>query len=98
VANGKAEGFADKRKAMEEAVNGIVAAGDAAAPSENSAKIYDRVQQIKNLSYLPRMSAEQIKQENLKEPGNVEELWESAIWPWLAAYVALSGACTGRGV
>jgi len=31
-ANGQGEGFADKRKAMEEAVNGIVAAGD--APSE----------------------------------------------------------------
>src|SRR6266436_1674643 len=74
-ANGKAEGFADKRKAMEEAVNGIVAAGD--APEVKLRKIYDRVQQIKNLSYLPRMSAEQIKQENLKEPGNVEELWKA---------------------
>ena len=74
-ANGKAEGFADKRKAMEEAVNGIVSAGD--APEVKLRKIYDRVQQIKNLSYLPRMSAEQIKQENLKEPGNAEELWKN---------------------
>ncbi|HWZ98230.1 MAG TPA: DUF3857 domain-containing protein [Candidatus Dormibacteraeota bacterium] len=73
--NGKAEGFVDKRKAMEEAVNGIVAPGD--APEVKLRKIYDRVQQIKNLSYLPRMSSEQIKQENLKEPGNVEELWKN---------------------
>jgi len=74
-ANGKAEGFADKRKAMEAAVNEIVAPGD--APEVKLHKIYDRVQQIKNLTYLPRMSAEQIKQENLKEPGNVEELWKA---------------------
>jgi hypothetical protein len=74
-ANGKAEGFVDKRRAMQEAVNGIVAPAD--APDVKLRKIYDRVQQIKNLSYLPRMSAEQIKQENLKEPGNVEELWKA---------------------
>jgi len=73
-ANGKAEGFVDKRKAMEEAVKGIVAPGDAAEVKLR--KIYDRVQQIKNLTYLPRMSAEQIKQESLKEPGNIEELWK----------------------
>jgi hypothetical protein len=74
-ANGKAEGFADKRKAMDEAVKGIVAAGD--APEVKLRKIYDRVQQIKNLSYLPRMSAEQAKQENFKELTNVEELWKA---------------------
>jgi len=74
-ANGKAEGFVDKRKAMEEAVNNIVAPGD--QQEVKLRKIYDRVQRIKNLSYLPRMSAEQIKQENLKEPGNVEELWKN---------------------
>jgi hypothetical protein len=72
--NGKTEGFVDKRKAMEEAVKSVVAADD--APEVKLRKIYDRVQHIKNLSYLPRMSAEQIKQENLKEPGNVEELWK----------------------
>lgn len=74
-ANGKAEGFVDKRKAMEEAVAGIVVAGD--TPEVKLRKIYNRVQQIRNLSYLPRKSGEQLKQENLKEPGNVEELWKN---------------------
>ena len=74
-ANGKAEAFVDKRKAMEEAVNSIVAPSD--APEVKLRKIYDRVQQIKNLSYLPRMSAEQIKQENLRDPTNVEEVWKN---------------------
>jgi hypothetical protein len=70
----KAEGFVDRRKAMEDAVNGIVSPGD--APEVKLKKIYDRVQQVKNLSYLPRKSAQEIKQENLKEPANVEELWK----------------------
>src|SRR5215475_1857804 len=89
-ANGKAEGFVDKRKTMEEAVNSIVAPGD--TPEVKLRKIYDRVQQIKNLSYLPRMSTEQIKQENLKEPANVEELWKNQFgqgWQLTWLYLAL---------
>ena len=74
-ANGKAESFVDKRKAMEEAVAGIISPGD--TPDQKLKKIYARVQQIKNLSYLPRKSAEQLKQENIKEINNVEELWKN---------------------
>ncbi len=92
-ANGKADSFVDKRKAMEEAVNGIVAPGDAAEVKLR--KIYGRVQQIKNLSYLPHKSAEQIKQENLKAPTNVEELWKDQYgygWQLTWLFLGLSRA------
>ena len=59
---------------MEEAVSGIVAAGD--APEVKLQKIYARVQQIKNLSYLPAKSAEELKHDNLKSNNNVEDLWK----------------------
>jgi hypothetical protein len=71
---GQVESFVDKRKAMEEAVSGIVAAGD--APEVKLQKIYARVQQIKNLSYLPAKSAEELKHDNLKSNNNVEDLWK----------------------
>ena len=71
---GQIEGFVDKKKAMDEAVAGIVVASD--APEAKLRKIYDRVQQIKNLSYLPAKSEEQRKQENIKENKDVEELWK----------------------
>ncbi len=72
-ADGKVEAFVDKRKAMEEAVASIVSPGD--SPEVKLQKIYARVQQIQNLSYLPRKSAEERKRENMKEIANVEDLW-----------------------
>jgi hypothetical protein len=73
-ADGKVEAFVDKRKAMEEAVASIVSPGD--PPEVKLQKIYARVQQIQNLSYLPRKSAEERKHENMKEITNVEDLWK----------------------
>ncbi len=70
---GQAESFVDKRKAMEEAVAGIVLSAD--VPEVKLKKIYARVQQIENLSYLPAKSLEERKRENMKENGNVEDLW-----------------------
>lgn len=71
---GQVEGFADKKKAMEEAVAGIVAAND--SPDAKLRKIYDRVQQIPNASYLPAKSEEQKKRENIKDNKDIEELWK----------------------
>jgi hypothetical protein len=71
---GQVEGFVDRRKAMEEAVAGIISAGD--APEVKLQKIYARVQQIQNLSYLPAKSLEERKHENMKENANVEDLWK----------------------
>lgn len=72
--NGQVEGFIDKRKAMEEALAGIVSATD--LPEVKLQKIYARVQQIQNLSYLPRKSAEERKHEDIKVNANVEDLWK----------------------
>jgi hypothetical protein len=71
--NGRVEGFVDKKKAMAEALSSIVSAND--APEVKLRKIYDRVQQIENLSYLPAKLAEQRKRENIKENKDVEDLW-----------------------
>jgi hypothetical protein len=72
--HGQAEGFIDKRKAMEDAVNTIVSRDD--SPEVKLKKIYERVQSIKNLSYLPAKSAEERKHENMKENSNVEDVWK----------------------
>lgn len=72
--NGQVEAFIDKRKAMEEAVAGVVSAGD--TPEVKLRKIYARVQQIQNLSYLPRKSVEERKHEDIKDNTNVEDLWK----------------------
>ena len=71
---GQIEGFADKKKAMEEAVKSIVSASD--APDVKLRKIYDRVQQIPNASYMPAKSEEQRKRENIKENKDVDDLWK----------------------
>jgi Domain of Unknown Function with PDB structure (DUF3857) len=71
---GQTEAFVEKRKAMEEAVSGIIAPGDSAEVKLQ--KIYARVQQIQNLSYLPAKSLDERKHENMKENSNVEELWK----------------------
>jgi len=71
---GQIEGFADKKKEMEEAVRSIVGASD--APEVKLRKIYDRVQQIPNASYMPAKSEEQRKRENIKENKDVEDLWK----------------------
>lgn len=73
-ADGKVEAFVDKRKAMQEAVAGIVSSND--PPEVKLQKIYARVQQIQNLSYLPRKSEEEKKRDNMKEISNVEDLWK----------------------
>jgi hypothetical protein len=71
----RVESFIEKRKAMEEAVAGIVAASD--APEVKLQKIYSRCQQVRNLSYEPRRIREEEKHDKLKSIDNVEELWKS---------------------
>jgi hypothetical protein len=72
--NGQVEGFIDRRKVMEEAVAGIISPSD--APEEKLRKIYARVQQIPNLTYLPRKTVEERKHEEIKANNNVEDLWK----------------------
>jgi hypothetical protein len=72
--NDRAENFADKRKAMNEAVATIVSPSD--TPEVKLQKIYDRCQQIRNLSFEPRISSEQAKHDKMKFPENAEEVWK----------------------
>jgi uncharacterized protein DUF3857 len=72
--NDHAEGFADKRKAMAEAVATIISPSD--SPDLKLQKIYERCQQLRNLTYEPAISAEQIKHDKMKFPDNAEDVWK----------------------
>lgn len=72
--NEQLESFIGKRKAMEQAVAEIVAAGD--SPDVKLQKIYARVQQLRNTSYEVEKSQQEQKREKEKDPGNVEMVWK----------------------
>jgi hypothetical protein len=71
----KVESFTGKRKAMEQAVAQIVSPGD--TPEVKLAKIYARVQQLRNTSYEQETSEQEQKRGKVKEAGNVEEVWKN---------------------
>lgn len=68
------ESFAGKRKAMEEAVAGIVSPGD--TPEVKLQKIYARVQQIRNTSYEQEKTEQEQKRDKEKYLDNVELIWK----------------------
>lgn len=70
----KVQDFVGKRKAMEQAVAQIVAAGD--SPEAKLQKIYARVQQIRNTSFEEEKTAQEQKREKRKEINNVEDVWK----------------------
>ena len=70
----QAEGFVGKRKAMEQAVSGIVGASD--SPETKLQKIYARVQQVRNTSYERQKTEQELKRDKEKEISNVEDLWK----------------------
>jgi len=72
--NDRAEGFADKRKAMADAVATIVSPSD--SQEVKLQKIYDRCQQLRNLTYEPQISADQVKHDKMKLPENSEDVWK----------------------
>jgi hypothetical protein len=91
--NDKAEGFADRRKAMSEALGSIVSPSD--SPEVKLQKIYDRCQQIRNLSYEPPLSAEVIKRDKMRIPENAEEVLKSGYgygWQITWLFLGLSQA------
>ena len=72
---GSVEKFVDKKKAMDQAVAGIVSPSD--TPEEKLRKIYARTQQIRNLSYEESKTAEEEKRAKLKAADNVEDVWKN---------------------
>jgi Domain of Unknown Function with PDB structure (DUF3857) len=72
--NDKLESFIGKRKAMEQAVAGIVSPSD--SPEVKLQRIYARVQQLRNTSYEVRKTEQEQKREKEKTLNNVEEIWK----------------------
>jgi len=72
--NDHLESFVGKRKAMEEALAGIVAPGD--SPEVKLQKIYARVQQIRNTTFGQEKTEQEQKRSKEKDPDNVEEVWK----------------------
>ncbi|MGB7282564.1 MAG: DUF3857 domain-containing protein [Candidatus Acidiferrum sp.] len=72
--NGLVEGFANKRKAMEEAVAGIVSPGD--TPEVKLSKIYARTQQLRNTSYEVAKTEQELQRAQEKGGGNAEDVWK----------------------
>jgi hypothetical protein len=68
------ESFADKRRAMEEAVRQIVAPED--SPEIKLQKIYARTQQIRNLTFERDKNEQEQRREKLKDINSVEDVWK----------------------
>jgi transglutaminase-like putative cysteine protease len=73
----RVDGYINKRNAMEQAVAGIVAAGD--SPEAKLRKIYARVQQLRNLSYEREQTAQEPKQQDRKD-NTPDVIWDAAPW------------------
>jgi hypothetical protein len=72
--NTQLETFIGKRKAMEEAVAGIVSPTD--PPEAKLRKIYARVQSIRNTSYEVHKTEQEEKRAKEKVAANVEDIWK----------------------
>jgi hypothetical protein len=68
------ERFVGRRRAMEEAVGQIISPSD--PPETKLRKIYERVQQVHNISYDERKTEQELKRENEKADENVEDVWK----------------------
>ena len=71
---GELDSFVNKRKAMEQAVGGIVSASD--TPDVKLQKIYTRVQKLRNLSYEKGKTQQEEKRDKLKDINNIEDIWK----------------------
>jgi hypothetical protein len=72
--NDRVESFVNKKKAMEQAVQETVAAGD--SPDSKLHKIYARVQLLRNTSYEKEKTEQEQKRSKEKELASVEDVWK----------------------
>lgn len=70
----KVEDFVDQRRSMEQALAQIVQPGD--SNEQKLHKIYDRCQQIRNVSFERQKTEEEIKREKLKPVHDVDDVWK----------------------
>jgi Domain of Unknown Function with PDB structure (DUF3857)/Transglutaminase-like superfamily len=73
-ANSYAERYMDHGRAMREALAQIAAPAD--SPEQKLRKIYARVQQLRNLSFERRRSAEEVERESAKDNDDVADVWK----------------------
>ncbi len=71
--NGHVEDFVGKRKAIEAAIPGIVAASD--TPEQKLRKLYARCQQIRNLSYEPRKTVQEMVRD-IEKIKTADDVWK----------------------
>jgi hypothetical protein len=99
--NAQVEAFVGKRKAMEQAVAGMVAPND--SPEVKLEKIYARVQQLRNTSYEVGKTEQEQRRGKEKEARSVEEVWKSGYGngfelTWLFLALARAAGCEAYGV
>lgn len=73
-ANSLSKRYMDHDRAMQEALAQIVAPAD--SPEEKLRKIYARMQQLRNLAYERRKSAEETERESAKDNEDVADVWK----------------------
>lgn len=85
----KVGSFIDAQRAMAQAVAQVVAPGD--DPATRARKIYERVQQVRNLSFEHDRSEQELKAEKLRDRDDVADVWnygygdgEQITWLYLA--------------
>lgn len=66
--------FIDERRTMEQALAGIVQPGD--SDEQKLRRIYERCQQIRNVSYEREKTEQETKRENLKPAHDVADVWK----------------------
>lgn len=72
--NGNVESFINRRKAMEQAVSGIVSPND--TPEQKAEKLYLRVQKLRNTSFEVQKSEQEKQRDKEKVGANVEDVWK----------------------
>jgi len=87
------DSFTDRHKAMEKAVAQIVSASDTA--EQKLREIYARCQKIRNTTFEPEKTQQELDREKLKEIRNVEDVWKHGYgngWDITWLFLALARA------
>jgi transglutaminase-like putative cysteine protease len=85
--------FADKRKAMQQAVAQIVSPAD--TPEQKLRKIYARCQQVRNTSYEEKKTQQEMNRDKIKRTNTVEDVWKRGYgdgWDITWLFLALARA------
>jgi hypothetical protein len=68
------ERFVDERRTMQQAIAQVISAGD--SDEQKLRKLYERAQQVRNLSFERKRTAEELKREKIKDVDDVADVWK----------------------